>query len=104
DIEITGAAGLEQAEPGHVTFLSNPRYTPKIAATTASAIFVGDDVEVTRADLAVLRAKDPYLAFTRALIAFHPRPEAESANHESAVIDETAKLGTECYVGPNAVI
>ena len=104
DIEITGAAGLDQAKPGHVTFLSNPRYTPKVAATTASAIFVGDDVEVTRTDLAVLRAKDPYLAFTRALIAFHPRPAAESAIHESAVIDETAKLGAECYVGPNAVI
>lgn len=104
DIEITGATGLDQAEPGHVTFLSNPRYTPKIAATTASAIFVGDDVEVTRADLAVLRARDPYLAFTRALIAFHPRPAAETAIHESAVIDETATIGAECYVGPNAVV
>ena len=104
DIEITGAAGLDQAEPGHVTFLSNPRYTPKIAATTASAIFVGDDVEVPRADLAVLRAKDPYLAFTRALIAFHPRAAAESAIHESAVIDETSTIGTECFVGPNAVV
>jgi UDP-3-O-[3-hydroxymyristoyl] glucosamine N-acyltransferase len=104
DIEITGAAGLEQAEPGHVTFLSNPRYTPKIAATAASAIFVGEDVEVTRADLAVLRAKDPYLAFTRALIVFHPRPAAESAIHESAVIDDTATIGTECFVGANAVV
>ena len=104
DIEITGAAGLEQAEPGHVTFLSNPRYTPKIATTAASAIFVGEDFEVSRADLAVLRAKDPYLAFTRALIAFHPRPAAESAIHESAVIDETATIGTECFVGPNAVV
>jgi UDP-3-O-[3-hydroxymyristoyl] glucosamine N-acyltransferase len=104
DIEITGAAGLEQAEPGHVTFLSNPRYTPKIAATAASAIFVGEDVEVPRADLAVLRTKDPYLAFTRALIAFHPRPAAESAIHDSAVIDETAAIGTECLIGPNAVI
>src|ERR1051326_4432387 len=72
DIEITGAAGLDQAEPGQVTFLSNPRYTPKIATTGASAIFVADGVEVPRADLAVLRAKDPYLAFTRALIAFNP--------------------------------
>lgn len=104
DIEITGAAGLDQAEPGHVTFLSNPRYTPKIADTAASAIFAGEDVEVTRADLAVLRAKDPYLAFTRALIAFHPRPETEAAIHESAVIDETATIGAECYVGPNAVV
>ena len=89
---------------GHVTFLSNPRYTPKIAATAASAIFVGEDVEVTRADLAVLRAKDPYLAFTRALIAFHPRPAAESAIHDSAVIDQTATIGAECFVGPNAVV
>ena len=104
DIEITGAAGLDQAEPGQVTFLSNPRYTPKIAATAASAIFVGEDVEVPRADLAVLRAKDPYLAFTRALIAFHPRPAAESAIHESAVIDQTATIGAECSVGPNAVV
>ena len=104
EIEITGAAGLEQAEPGHVTFLSNPRYTPKIATTAASAIFVGDDVEVARTDLAVLRSKDPYLAFTRALIAFHPRPAAESAIHESAVIDETATIGEDCLIGPNAVV
>lgn len=104
DIEITGAAGLDQAESGHVTFLSNPRYTPKIAATAASAIFVGEDVEVARADLAVLRAKDPYLAFTRALIVFHPRPAAESAIHESAVIDQTATIGAACFVGPNAVV
>src|SRR5688572_33460899 len=104
DVEITGAAGLEQAGPGHVTFLSNPRYTPKIDTTGATAIFVGEDVEVARADLAVLRAKDPYLAFTRALIAFHPRPAPESAIHESAVIDETATIGAECFVGPNAVV
>lgn len=104
DIEITGAAGLEQAEPGHITFLSNPRYTPKIATTGASAILVGEDVEVTRPDLAVLRAKDPYLAFTRALIAFHPHPEAESAIHESAVIHESATIGSNCSIGPKAVI
>src|SRR5687767_2351879 len=104
DIEVTGAAGLDQAEPGHVTFLSNPRYTPKIATTGAFAIFVGEEVEVARADLAVLRAKDPYLAFTRALIAFHPRPAAESAIHASAVIDQTATIGAECFVGPNAVV
>jgi UDP-3-O-[3-hydroxymyristoyl] glucosamine N-acyltransferase len=104
DIEITGAAALEQAEPGQVTFLSNPRYTPKVAATGASAIYVAEDVEIPRGDLAVLRAKDPYLAFTRALIAFHPQPQVEPAIHASAMIDETAKIGNDCYAGPNAVI
>jgi UDP-3-O-[3-hydroxymyristoyl] glucosamine N-acyltransferase len=104
DIEITGAVGLDQAGPGHVTFLSNPRYTPKISTTGASAIFVGEDVEVLRADLAVLRAKDPYLAFTRALIAFHPPATIEPAIHPSAIIDESAKIGSDCFVGPNVVV
>ena len=104
DIEIVGAAGLEQAEPGEVTFLSNPRYTPKLAATGASAIFVSEGVEVPRADLAVLRARDPYLAFTRALITFHPQPEVEPEIHPSAVIDPTATIGADAFIGARSVV
>ena len=35
DIEISGAAGLDDAGPGQVTFLANPRYTPKVNSTQA---------------------------------------------------------------------
>src|SRR3989440_2385224 len=98
EIEITGAAGLEQAEPGEVTFLSNPRYTPKVAATGASAIFVSEDVEVPRADLAVLRTKDPYLAFTRALIVFHPQADFESYWDPTAVIDSSTRIPKEVFI------
>jgi|SRR5438067_4960391 len=104
DIEIIGAAGLDQAEPGQVTFLSNPRYTPKIAATGASAIFVGEDVEVPRADLAVLRAKDPYLAFTRALIAFNPPPPFEPAIDPGALVHDSAQIGEGVYIGSCSVV
>ena len=104
DIEITGAAGLEQAQLGQVTFLSNPRYTPKIAETGASAIFVADDVEVTRADLAVLRAKDPYVAFTRALIAFNPSPAFEAYLDPSAVIDSSTPIPEEVFIDAHVAI
>src|SRR5262245_18499594 len=104
DIEITGAAGLEQAELGQVTFLSNPRYTPKIASTAASAIFVAEDVEVPRPDLTVLRAKDPYLAFTRALIAFNPQPEFESYLDPSAVIDSSTKIPKDVFIDAHVAI
>src|ERR1700694_759002 len=87
DIEIEGAAGLDQAELGQVTFLSNPRYTSRVNTTGASAIYVSEDAEVARADIAVLRAQDPYLAFTRALILFHSRPSLAPTIHPSAVID-----------------
>jgi UDP-3-O-[3-hydroxymyristoyl] glucosamine N-acyltransferase len=104
DIEITGAAGLEQAELGQVTFLSNPRYTPKIASTSASAIFVADDVEVPRADLVVLRAKDPYLAFTRALIAFNPPLPFEAYWDPSAVIDSSTPIPKEIFIDAHVAI
>src|SRR6266853_5824910 len=60
DIEIEGAAGLDQAQPGSVTFLSNPRYTSRVNSTGASAIYVGEDTKVDRENIAVLRAKDSY--------------------------------------------
>jgi UDP-3-O-[3-hydroxymyristoyl] glucosamine N-acyltransferase len=104
DIEITGAAGLDRAEPGQVTFLSNPRYTPKIAATGASAIFVTENVEVPRADLAVLRAKDPYLAFTRALIAFNPAADFEPYWDPTAVIDSTSPVPKEVFIDAHVAI
>jgi UDP-3-O-[3-hydroxymyristoyl] glucosamine N-acyltransferase len=103
DVEITGAAGLDEAVAGHVTFLSNPRYTPRVQTTHATAIFVGPGVEVGR-EIAVLRAKDPYLAYTRALRLFHPEPSFESFIHPSAVIDASAKVGEGVWVGANAVV
>ena len=104
DIEIQGAAGLDQAEAGQVTFLSNPRYTPQVATTHASAIYVGENVEVPRSDLALLRAKDPYLAFTRALILFHPKPDFTPGIHPSAMIDPTARVASDVFIGAHAVI
>jgi UDP-3-O-[3-hydroxymyristoyl] glucosamine N-acyltransferase len=104
DIEITGAAGLEQAEPGQVTFLSNPRYTPKIATTGASAIFVADGVEVPRAELAVLRAKDPYLAFTRALIVFNPPAPFEPYWDPTAVIDSSTQVPKDIFIDAHVAI
>lgn len=108
-VEISGAAGLDEAGAGHVTFLSNPRYTPRVQTTRASAIYVGESVEVGRT-IAVLRAPDPYLAYTRALRLFHPEPEFAPFIHPSAVIDPTAQVATDvwigacAFVGPNAQI
>ena len=99
DVEVSGAAGLDEAEQGHVTFLSNPRYTPRVKTTRASAIYVGEDTVVDRNDIALLRAKDPYLAYTRALILFYPEPQDEPFIHPSAVIDGTARVADDVTIG-----
>ena len=68
DTEITGLNGIEQAGPGELTFVSNPKYGAAARTTRASAVIVGEDFPPIPA--AVLRAKDPYLTFARALEIF----------------------------------
>ena len=104
DIDIEGAAGLDEATPGQVTFLANPRYTPRMKTTQASAIYVGETIDLRRDDIVRLRAKDPYLAYTRALRLFHPELTVAPSIHPSAVIDPTARVSENVFVGACSVI
>lgn len=104
DFEINAAAGLDEAEAGHVTFLANPRYTPRVGTTRASAVYLAEGVEAGRTDIAILRTRDPYLAYTRALRLFHPEPVFEPFIHPSAVIDPSARVSEEVWIGACVVI
>jgi UDP-3-O-[3-hydroxymyristoyl] glucosamine N-acyltransferase len=104
ETEISGAAGLDLAKSGEITFLANPKYTPQIQQTKASAIFLNEKEICERADIAILRAKDPYLAYTRALRLFFPDAEIVRSIHPSAVIDETAKIAETVEIMANVVI
>ena len=103
-LEITGAAGLDIARVGEITFLANPKYTAQIKTTGAAAIFLNETEAATRADIAVLRAKDPYLAYTRALRLFHPEQKRLAQIHPTAFVDETAAIGKNVFIGANAVV
>lgn len=103
-LEINSAAGLDLAEPGQVSFLANKRYTLQVQKTRASAIYAGEDVEVNRSDIAILRARDPYLAYTRALRLFHPETFFTPFIHPAAVVDPTAQLDEEVWIGACVVI
>ncbi len=116
NLEITGVAGLDIAEHGEITFLANPKYTPQISDTKASAIFLNEKEKCEREDIAVLRTKDPYLAYTRALRIFYPEPKFAPFIHQSAFVDKTAKVaesvsidafvsvGKNCEIGENVKI
>ncbi len=103
DLELHGAAGLDEAGEGHVTFLANPRYTPRVNTTRASAIYLSEDAQTDR-NIAILRVKDPYLAYTRALRIFYPEPQLEPLIHPFAVIDPSARLATNVAIGACSVI
>lgn len=104
DLEITSTAGLDLAQVGDVTFLANPKYTPQIATTMASAIYLNEGVEIDREDIAILQAKDAYVAYTLAMRLFFPEPELRPFVHPSAVIDPTATVAEDVEIHANAVI
>jgi UDP-3-O-[3-hydroxymyristoyl] glucosamine N-acyltransferase len=104
ELQITSTAGLDLAGEGDITFLANPKYTPQIAQTKASAIFLAENVSIERDDIAILRAKDPYVAYTRAMRLFFPEPELRKFVHASAVIDPSATVAEEVEIHANAVI
>lgn len=104
DMEITSTAGLDLAGEGDITFLANPKYTPQIAGTKASAIYLNEGIAIDREDIAVLRAKDSYVAYTRAMRLFFPEPELRKFVHASAVIDPSADVSDNVEIHANAVI
>lgn len=101
-IEIHGVAPIEEAEPGTLTFVANPRYRPYLHSTRASAVIVA----AGEADVALpcVRAADPYLAFARALELFYVPPPLPSGIHPSAVIAASARIGSGAAIGPFCVI
>jgi UDP-3-O-[3-hydroxymyristoyl] glucosamine N-acyltransferase len=102
DTEITGLNGIEQAGAGELTFVSNPKYAPAARTTKAAAVIVGEDFPAIAA--AMLRAKDPYLAFARALELFHKPVRYAPGVDATAVVHRSARIGANAHIGPYAVI
>jgi UDP-3-O-[3-hydroxymyristoyl] glucosamine N-acyltransferase len=102
DQEITGVEGIEQAGPGQLTFVANPKYTPFARTTKAAAVLVTEDFEPIAA--ATLRTANPYLAFARAIDVFHPAPQYPAGIHPTAVIDPSATIGEGAHIGPYVVV
>ena len=100
--EITGVARIEEASAGHITFVANPKYASAAKTTTASAIIVSEDFPAVTTGM--LRSKNPYLAFARAIDLFYKTPAYAPGVHPTAVIAPTAKVGANAHIGAYVVI
>ena len=102
EIEITGVAGIEEAVAGHVSFVSNPKYAAAARTTRASAVIVSENFPAI--STAMLRSKNPYFAFARAVELFYQPPAYAPGIHKTAVVHPTAKIGANAHIGPYAVV
>ncbi len=94
-------AKIQDAGPGQISFLSNPKYENFIYGTKASAVIVSKDFkprEEVKATL--LRVQDPYSSFTILLEEYHKFISFQrSGIEEPSFIGEGSTTGGRIYRG-----
>ncbi len=103
DVDIVRVAGLEQAQRGDLTFLSNPRYHPLLGRTAASAVILASD-DPSPAPCAVLRSDNPHLSFAQALGLFRQAPRPPAGIDRLSSIAPDAVVGGDVAIGPFVTI
>jgi len=109
EILIERVATLEDAGPGCLSFLANPRYLKHLAATRAAAVVL-DAGSAAACPVPSLIARNPYATYARIAQLLYPEPPVAGGRHASAVIaaqasiEASAWIGAGCYVGPGARI
>lgn len=103
---------IEEAGPGALTFLANPKYTHHIYTTQATAVLVSKDFEPEKPVSATLiRVKNPYEALSELMrladahLNSHPTGiEEPSFIAEGVTVPKDAYIGAFSYIGKGAVL
>jgi UDP-3-O-[3-hydroxymyristoyl] glucosamine N-acyltransferase len=103
-VQITGVASLDSSGNGDLVFVEEEKHLASALTSSASAVVAGE-FAASRSDAKpLLIASQPKLAFARAAALLCPAARPEAGVHATAVVHETAKLGSGASVGPNAVV
>lgn len=109
DLEITGVATLEEAGPGDISFLANPKYASQATSSKAGAMFIKSGQAVDTPAI-TLPCEDPYMAFAQHLTLLERQfktvqDQRELASiHPSAEIDPTAIISSTAIIGQHVRI
>ena len=104
NIEISGLASLDDANPGDLAFFGNPKYIGSLRKSRATAVLVPLTFSESIAPLCI-PVEDPAAAFSEILPLFTPTPvEYPPGIHPTAQISPEAEIGENPYIGAYVVI
>ncbi|PSB03356.1 UDP-3-O-(3-hydroxymyristoyl)glucosamine N-acyltransferase [Merismopedia glauca] len=108
DMEIVGIAPIDDAKSGTISYIEGKKYASYVDKTGASALILPEDSglqdKATARGIAWMAAPETRLVFAEAIALFYqpflPQPQI----HSTAVIDSTATIGKDCYIGAHVAI
>jgi UDP-3-O-[3-hydroxymyristoyl] glucosamine N-acyltransferase len=102
---VTRLSKIEEGEPGTLSFLSNPLYTPYIYGTKASIVIVNKTFTPEHpVGATLIRVESADIAFAKLLEIYNQVKNDKKGISKLSCIAESARLGNNIYVGEFAVI
>ncbi len=101
---IHSVASLASATETDLCFLQSLNYLDQLQHSHCVAVIVPVDFDADSGDKSLIFAKNPHLAFVRAIHLLLPHHESEPSVHASAQLDPSVKLGQNVSIGANCVI
>lgn len=99
---VHGLGSLENARPGEITFLANPKYAEKLRQSGASAVIMAPGGEAFGKN--VIETDKPQIAFARLLQLFYQPAVAPQGVMQGAHVSLSAQLGEGITVYPGAYV
>lgn len=105
ETRLNTIAKIEEGHEGALSFLSNPKYETYIYTTGSSAVLVSKDFKPSKkVNATLIRVEDPYMAVARLLAIYEQSRPVKKGIHPTAVVEESATVGKDVYIGAYAVI
>lgn len=102
EVKVSNVAKIEDAVPGTLSFIANPKYEEYLYSSAASIIIVNESLDVLRpVNATLIRVKDAYSSFGQLLNTYAEIMSggAKKGIEQPSYIAETAKIGKDVYVG-----
>lgn len=105
EVELDRLSKIEEGEPGSLSFLSNPKYTPYVYETQASAVIVNRTFSPEKnVSATLIKVDDSYKAFSELLRQYDRAKHAKTGIAKSADVPDSAEIGDDVFIGAFTVI
>lgn len=102
DVDVRSAAGLREAGPGDISYVSDAKHLPELEQTRASAVIIHESLPVP--SIPSLSVRNPRYAFARTIGMLYPPPDRRAGISDMARVAEDALIGTGAIVHPFVVV
>ncbi|MCU0474142.1 MAG: UDP-3-O-(3-hydroxymyristoyl)glucosamine N-acyltransferase [Bacteroidales bacterium] len=105
DTVVNTIAKIEEGHEGALSFLANPKYEHYIYTTKSSIVLVNKSfVPSSKIGATLIKVNNAYEAFASLLRLVDQARPRKKGIHPAAIIELTAKIGADVYIGPFAYI